>query len=132
MSHPSLKKIHWLPISYGVQFKYNLLTFKAISFSQPPHLSSLIKSSSLTNGNRLSFSLISPKKVIGRYGFAKAAPVKWDRLPYHVQSQLTIFGLMSQPVKATWHTHLHGDHRSLLGNDLSLVVDSDLFWTLLH
>ena len=45
MSHvtPFLRKLHWLPITYCILFKYNLITFKAINFSQPIYLSSLIK-----------------------------------------------------------------------------------------
>ena len=76
MSHvtPFLEKLHWLPIQYRVLFKYNLLVFKAINFSQPPYLSDLIKSSSLTRGNRLSVSSIRPRKHIGRRAFAAAAP----------------------------------------------------------
>ena len=35
-------KLHWLPISYHSLFKYNLITFEAIKFSQPTYLSSLI------------------------------------------------------------------------------------------
>ena len=36
MSHatPYLKKLHWLPIQHHILFKYNLLVFKAINFSQ--------------------------------------------------------------------------------------------------
>ena len=56
MSHvtPFLKKLHWLPIQHRILFKYNLLVFKAINLSQPPYLSALIRSSSLTRSNRLS------------------------------------------------------------------------------
>ena len=61
-----LQKPHWLPISYCILFKYNLITFKAIKFSQQTYLSSLIKSSRLTRENRLSFSSVHPKKAIGR------------------------------------------------------------------
>ena len=32
---PFLQKLHWLPITYRILFKYNLFTFKAIKFSQP-------------------------------------------------------------------------------------------------
>ena len=39
---PYLQKLHWLPISYRILFNYNLITFKAIKFSQPTYLSSLI------------------------------------------------------------------------------------------
>ena len=47
---PFLHKLHWLPIHYRILFKYNLLTYKAIHFSQPPYLSSLIRRSDLTRG----------------------------------------------------------------------------------
>ena len=60
-------------ISY-ILFKYNVITFKAITFSQPTCLSFLIKSSSLTRGNRLSLSSACPRKAIGRCGFAMASP----------------------------------------------------------
>ena len=48
---PCLQKLHWLPVTYHIWFKYNLITFKAIKFSQPIYLSSLIKTSCLTRGN---------------------------------------------------------------------------------
>ena len=59
-----LQKLHWLPISYCILFKYNLITFKAIKFSQPTYLSSLIKSSSLNHGNRLSLSSVRPRRPL--------------------------------------------------------------------
>ena len=61
-----LQKLHWFPISYCILFKYNLITYKTIKFSQPTYLSSLIKISSLTCGNGLSLSSVHPKKAIGR------------------------------------------------------------------
>ena len=78
---PYLQKLHWLPILYRILFKYNLITFKAIKFSQPSYLSSLIKPSSLTRGNRLSLSSVHPGKAIGRRGFAMASPTERNRLP---------------------------------------------------
>ena len=85
-----LQKLHWLPILYRILFKYNLITFKTINFSQPTYLSSLSKTSSLTRGNRLSLSSVRPKKAIGRRGFAMASPTEWTRLPQLVRSQNTI------------------------------------------
>ena len=63
---PFLKKLHWLPIQHRILFKYNFLVFKAINLSQPPYLSALIRSRSLTRGNRLSVSSTHTKKHIGR------------------------------------------------------------------
>ena len=98
MSHvtPFLKKLHWLPIQHRILFKYNLLLFKAINLSQPPYLSALIRSSSLTHGNRLSVSSNRPKKYIGRCGFAVATPAEWNKLPHTVRSQQTKDGFRSQ------------------------------------
>ena len=93
---PYLQKLHWLPISYRILFKYNLITFKAIKFSQPSYLSSLIKPSSLTHRNRLFLSSVRPKKAIGRRGFAMAFPTEWNRLPQSVRSHNTIIGFRSQ------------------------------------
>ena len=81
---------------HRILFKYNLLIFKAINLFQPPYLSSLIRSSSLTHGNRLSISSTRPKKLIGRRGFAVAAPAEWNKLPQIVRCQQTIGGFRSQ------------------------------------
>ena len=93
---PFLQKLHWLPITYCILFKYNLITFKAIKLSQPIYLSSLIKTSCLARGNRLSLSSVSHKKAIGRRGLAMASPTEWNRLPQSVRSQQTITGFRSQ------------------------------------
>ena len=82
-----------------------LLVFKAINLSQPPYLSALIRSSSLTRGNRLSISSTRPNKHIGRRGFAVAAPAEWNKLPQTVGSQQTIDGFRSQlKTYLGWHT----------------------------
>ena len=98
MSHvtPFLKKLHWLAVQHRILFKHNLLVFKAINLSQPPYLSALIRSRSLTRGNRLSISSTRPKKHIGRRGFAVDAPAEWNKLPQTLRSQQTIDGFRSQ------------------------------------
>ena len=93
---PFLRKLHWLPIQHLILFKYKLLVFKAINLSQPPYLSALIRSSSLTRGNRLSVSSTHPQKHIGRRGFAVAAPAEWNKLPQTVRSEQTIDRFRSQ------------------------------------
>ena len=93
---PFLQKLHWLLITYRILFKYNLITVKAINFSQPIYLSSLIKTSCLTRENRLSLSSVSHKMAIGRRGFAMASPIEWNRLPQSVRPKQTITGFRSQ------------------------------------
>ena len=78
---PFLQKLHWLPITYRILFKYNLITFKAMKFSQPTYLSSLIKTSSLTGANRLSLSSVCPRKAIGRRGFYNGFPHRMEQTP---------------------------------------------------
>ena len=68
-----------------------LHTASCFTFSKPIYLSSLIKTSSLTCGNRLSLS----SKAIGRQCFAMASPTEWNRLPQLVRSQHTITGFRS-------------------------------------
>ena len=75
-----LQKLHWLPISYCILFKYNFITFKAIKFSQPIYLSYIIKTSCISHGNRLSISSVHPKTTIGRRGFSMVSPNEWNRL----------------------------------------------------
>ena len=89
-----LQKLHWLLISYHILFKYNLITFKAIKFSQPTHLSSLMKTSSLTHGNWLSLSSVCPRKAIAGQGLQWLPPL--NRLPQLVRAQHTVTGFRSQ------------------------------------
>ena len=70
-----LQKLHWLPISYRILFKYNLITFKTVKFSQLTYLSSLIKTTGLTRENQLSHSSVWAMR---RRGFAMASPTEWN------------------------------------------------------
>ena len=78
---PLLHKLHWLCIHYCILFKYNLLIYKAIHFSQPPYLSSLIRRGDLTWGNHLSIFSSKPNKCSGLRSFIVAAPTEWNKLP---------------------------------------------------
>ena len=89
---PFLHKLHWLPIQYRILFKYNIITYKAINFSQLPYLSSLIKSSDLTQDNRLSVSSTRPNKCMGMHSFAVATLTEWNKLPQAVRTQDSING----------------------------------------
>ena len=93
---PFLHKLHWLPIHYCILFKYNLLNYKAIHFSQPPYLSSLIRRSDLTQGNRLSISSSKPNKCSGLHSFIVAAPIEWNKLPQAIITIESISSLRKQ------------------------------------
>ena len=88
---PFLHKLHWLAIYYCILFKYNLLTYKVIHFSQPPYLSS-----DLTRGNRLSISSSKPNKCSGLRSFIVAAPTEWNKLPQDIRTMRSILGFRKQ------------------------------------
>ena len=89
---PFLHKLHWLLIYCRILFKYNLLTYKAIHFSQPPYLSSLIRQSDLTRGNRRSISSSKPNKRSGLCSFIIGAPTEWNKLPQAIRTIESISG----------------------------------------
>ena len=93
---PFLHKLHWLPIHYYILFKYNLLTYKAIHFSKHPYLSSLIRWSDLTRGNRLSISSSKPNKHSGLRSFIVGAPTEWNKLPQAFRTIESISGFRKQ------------------------------------
>ena len=93
---PFLHKLHFLPIQYRILFKYNLLTYKAIHFSQPSYLSSLIRWSDLTRSNRLSISSSKPNKRSGLRSFTIGAPTEWNKLPQAIRIIESISGFRKQ------------------------------------
>ena len=46
-SLPLLKQLHWLPVSYRINFKLSTLTYRALSTQQPPYLTSLLHLSNI-------------------------------------------------------------------------------------
>ena len=94
---PFLHKLHWRPIHYRILFKYNLLTYKAIHFNQPPYLSFLIRWTDLTRGNRLSVpSLKQKKKRSGLCSFIVGDPTEWNKLPQAIRTIESISGFRKQ------------------------------------
>ena len=91
-----LHKLHWLPIHYRILFNYNLLTYKAIHFSQTPYFSSLIRQNDLTRGNRLSISSSKPNKRTGLPSFMVNAPTDWNKLPQAIRTIESISGFRKQ------------------------------------
>ena len=61
---PFLQKLHWLPITYRILFKYNLITFKAIKFSQSIYLSSLIKTRHFGHSNNQYYKLLTQRSEL--------------------------------------------------------------------
>ena len=73
-------RFQWLPVHCHVLFEYNLLTFKALNYSQPAFLAYTIKASPLAHGKRL-VSSQSRKKCKGCHRFFTADPRERNILP---------------------------------------------------
>ena len=84
-SLPLLKQLHWLPVSYRINFKLSTLTYRALSTQQPPYLTSLMHLSNIPRQLRSSISqqFIVPKTKLNlcKRAFSIAAPRVWNELP---------------------------------------------------
>ena len=103
---PILKTLHWLPISFRIEYKILLLCFKALHDLAPKYLADLLipykKDRELRSAAK--FNLDKPKTKLKTYGdrsFAYAAPTLWNELPEYFR---TITKL--ETFKTSLKTHL--------------------------
>ena len=93
-SLPLLKQLHWLPVSYRINFKLSTLAYRALSTQQPFYLASLLHLSNIPRQLRSSVSqqLIVPrtKLNLGKRAFSVAAPRVWNELPIALKTSETI------------------------------------------
>ena len=93
-SLPLLKQLHWLPVSYRINFKLSTLAYRALSTQQPFYLASLLHLSNIPRQLRSSVSqqLIVPKTKLnlGKRAFSVAAPRVWNELPIALKTSETI------------------------------------------
>ena len=92
-SLPLLKQLHWLPVSYRINFKLSTLAYRALSTQQPSYLASLLHLSNIPRQLRSSTSqLIVPKTKLnlGKRAFSVAAPRIWNELPITLKTSETI------------------------------------------
>ena len=82
---PILKRLHWLPISYRIQFKIATLTFKMRETGHPEHFKPIVADRLPTRALRSSdkhFLNQPPVKIeIAKRAFSQAAPSVWNSLP---------------------------------------------------
>ena len=91
---PTLVNLHWLPVTYRVNFKIAMLAHKCIYGNAPEYLKDLIKVKSTTRYNLRSdgemlledYSARS-KKTLGDRTFKVAAPRIWNILPKDIRKQ---------------------------------------------
>jgi len=96
---PTLRKLHWLPISKRIIFKIAALTFKTLYFKQPAYLFELLRPYTPDRNLRSSNQnlLVTPniKSSIGRRSFSYAAPTIWNSLPPALRSASTLNHFLS-------------------------------------
>ena len=97
---PHRKSLHWLPVKQRIQFKINLLTYKALNSGQPVYLANkLIYHPSKVSTKHLvldSNMLLIPHKASNwRPSFFKrcfrvSAPTLWNDLPINIRKSPTV------------------------------------------
>ena len=96
---PALIDLHWLPVTFRVQFKLLLFVYKSLHNQSPPYIKDLLSLRPATNYALCSSAqslLFVPKancSSLGDRAFAHAAPVLWNSLPLTIRtsSSLAIF-----------------------------------------
>ena len=107
-SLPLLKELHWLPISFRIQFKVLLFVYKSINKLAPPYLSNLfqISKSNYNLRSQTKITLIVPRTntSIGDRSLSVSGPRLWNSLPSFIQSAPSV-----QNFKNKLQTHLFRD-----------------------
>ena len=130
MSHPSCTNYTGSPlITIYFSSITSLLFFKSIHFSQPPYLSSLIRWSNLTWGNRLSISSSKPNKCSGLCSFTVAAPTELKKLHQAIRTVGSISGFKKQ-LKTSFQISLFSTTAYLPCQTLTWTLTSFWNWTI--
>ena len=92
---PLLRDLHWLPVSFRIEFKIMLITYKVLHGGAPIYIQELLRlytpSRNLRSSNRN--LLVKPYFNLNSYGkraFSVAAPELWNNLPEDIKSANSI------------------------------------------
>ena len=96
---PLLYNLHWLPVTFRIEFQILLLVYKAIKGFAPGFLTELINIKKegtyrlLSNWNGILLKYVNFKtyKTLGDRSFMEAAPNLWNNLPLDVRRAPNIF-----------------------------------------
>ena len=85
---PVLKSLHWLPISFRIDFKVLLLAFKSFNGNAPAYISSMLPKyvpgralRSSSEGLLQTPQTMPQTKTFGEAAFSYYAPALWNSLP---------------------------------------------------
>ena len=92
---PCLIELHWLPISYIIDYKIGLLVFKCLNGIAPSYLSDLnqlyVPSRNLRSANQFTLKVFNTKfKKLGDRSFSNTAPRVWNALPFDIITEKSI------------------------------------------
>ena len=113
---PTLKCLHWLPVSRRIEYKILTLTFKCLDSSNnqaPDYLSDMIVKYNPARSLRSSSKqlLTVPNTRLLGYGdrsFEMAAPVLWNDLPYALRNSNS-FEIFKKDLKTYLFKKSYGD-----------------------
>ena len=108
----TIKRLHWLPISYRIEFKIATLTFKVRETGHPEHFKPIVADRLPTRVLRSSdkhFLTQPPVKTeIAKRAFSQAAPSVWNSLPLNCRTANT-FSIFKKLLKTHIFKHAYPD-----------------------
>ncbi len=92
---PVLESLHWLPVSFRVDFKILMLTYKALHGLAPQYLSELLIPYTPTRDLRSSETGVltvplTRLRSMGDRAFSSLAPKLWNSLPIEIRQAKTL------------------------------------------
>ena len=104
---PILAALHWLPVSYRIDFKILLITFKALHGLAPVYIADLLEPHKPVRSLRSSDkALLDPPNTScvtrGDRAFAARAPLLWNALPLNLRLAESVSSF-----KSLLKTHLY-------------------------
>ena len=89
-------RLHWLPVSYRIQYKLSVLCYQVIRTIVPSYLSDLVqlyvpwRSHRFSANNRILRVPMTNKNYQGQRAFLFAGPVAWNSLPKDIRHTETV------------------------------------------
>ena len=97
---PILKSLHWLPVSYRIDFKALLLVFKSLNGIGPRYLTDMFQRYIPPRSLKSQQKFIVDKPMVStKHGWAALgyyAAHLWNRLPESIQKAPTVFCFKSR------------------------------------
>ena len=102
---PILRNLHWLPVSFRINYKIMLTVYKALNGKAPSYIMDMltIHNPSRNLRSRNKHLLYEPRSrhAWGDRSFSVAAPRLWNKLPLHIKTSDSL-----QVFKTSLKTHL--------------------------